>query len=88
MGLPIIATDIRGCREVVDHGTNGLLVPVREPSALVEALHDLIDDRDRRRAMGGASRDLAVARFDDRRQVAVTLETYSRLEGSRSADRS
>ncbi len=88
MGLPIIATDIRGCRQVVDHGTNGLLVPVREPSSLADAIHDLIDDRDRRRAMGGASRDLAVARFDDRHQVAVTLETYSRLDGSRSADRS
>lgn len=79
MGLPVIATDIRGCRQVVDHGITGLLVPVRDPSALAAAIEELIADTPRRRAMGEASRAKAVAEFDDRRQVAITLETYGRL---------
>ncbi len=40
MGLPVIATDIRGCRQVVDDGVNGLLVPVRDPSALAGAVSE------------------------------------------------
>ena len=86
MGLPIVATDIRGSRQVVDHDVNGLLVPVRDPSALVAAINDLIDGRDRRRVMGRVSRDLAVRRFDDRRQVTITVETYARLLRTPSID--
>ncbi|MDH3462995.1 MAG: glycosyltransferase family 4 protein, partial [Acidimicrobiia bacterium] len=48
MGLPVIATDIRGCREVVDPGVNGLLVPVRSPSDLAEAINILAVDSDLR----------------------------------------
>jgi glycosyltransferase involved in cell wall biosynthesis len=83
MGLPIIATDIRGCRQVVDHGVNGLLVPVRDAARLAAAITSLVDDPDRRRRMGEASRRRAVTEFDDRRQVATTLETYERLLGRR-----
>src|SRR6478736_3117230 len=39
-GLPIVATDIRGCRQVVDHGVNGLLVPVRDSTALGAAIEE------------------------------------------------
>ncbi|MCX7621335.1 MAG: glycosyltransferase family 4 protein, partial [Acidimicrobiales bacterium] len=38
MGLPVVATDIRGCRQVVDHGHTGLLVPVHDPVAIAEAV--------------------------------------------------
>ena len=44
MGLPVIATDIRGCRQVVDHGVTGLLVPARNPAALAEAIGRLASD--------------------------------------------
>ena len=43
MGLPVVATDIRGCREVVDPGVTGSLVPVRDPSALASTLLALSD---------------------------------------------
>lgn len=85
MGLPLILTDIRGCRQVVDDGTNGRLVPVRDPTALAEAIGDLIADPDRRAAMGAASRHKAQAEFDDRRQVATTLNIYRALLAVRSA---
>jgi lipopolysaccharide/colanic/teichoic acid biosynthesis glycosyltransferase/glycosyltransferase involved in cell wall biosynthesis len=79
MGLPVIATDIRGCRQVVDDGANGLLVPVRDAARLAAAIASLIEDTDRRQRMGEASRRRAVTEFDDRQQVATTLETYDRL---------
>ena len=37
MGLPVVATDIRGCRQVVEHGSTGLLVPPRDAAALTDA---------------------------------------------------
>lgn len=79
MGLPIVATDIRGCRQVVDHDRTGLLVPVRDPTALAAAIGALVSDENRRTSMGTAARDKAVAEFDDRRQVAITLEVYESL---------
>jgi len=79
MGLPVIATDIRGCRQVVDHDVNGLLVPVRDPAALGAAIGALVGDASRRRAMGAAARAKALAEFDDRRQIDITLGLYERL---------
>jgi glycosyltransferase involved in cell wall biosynthesis len=79
MGLPIVATDIRGCRQVVDHGTTGLLVPARAPRALASAIGGLVSDPQRRRAMGRAARRKALAEFDDRQQVRITLEVYEQL---------
>jgi glycosyltransferase involved in cell wall biosynthesis len=78
-GLAVVATDIRGCRQVVDHQKTGLLVPVRDPAALADAIETLAADPDRRRSMGLAARIRAEAEFDDRRVVARTLDTYRRL---------
>ncbi len=80
-GVPVVATDIRGCRQVVDHGTTGLLVPVRDGAALAVALETLARDPARRRAMAGASVTRAQAEFDDRRVIEITLEVYERLLG-------
>ena len=79
MGLPVVATDIRGCRQVVDDGRTGLLVPVRDPVALEDAVRRLAGDAKMRVAMGAAAREKALREFDDRRQIGVTLSTYERL---------
>ena len=42
-GLPVVASDIRGCRQVVDPGVTGTLVPARDPAALARALHRYAD---------------------------------------------
>jgi glycosyltransferase involved in cell wall biosynthesis len=78
-GLPIVATDIRGCRQVVDHGVTGLLVPVRSPAPLAGALSQLIGDAAQRRTMSAAATRRAIEEFDQRRQVATTSATYERL---------
>lgn len=81
-GLPVVATDIRGCRQVVDHGRTGLLVPVRDAVALTEAITTIATDADLRHGMERRARDKAVAEFDQTTQIRITLETYARLLGA------
>jgi glycosyltransferase involved in cell wall biosynthesis len=81
-GLPVIATDIRGCRQVVEHGANGLLVPLHDVEALALAVAELSGDPDRRAAMGARSLAKAVTEFDDRAVIRTTLDAYRRLPPS------
>jgi glycosyltransferase involved in cell wall biosynthesis len=83
MSLPLVATDIRGCRQVVDDGENGHLVPVGAPARLAAAIADVIEDPARREAMAKASREKALREFDDRRQIEITLRVYERLLAQR-----
>jgi glycosyltransferase involved in cell wall biosynthesis len=78
-GLPIVATDIRGCRQVVAHERTGLLVPVRDPSSLADAVQRLVDDPALRARLGAAASAKAVAEFDQQRVIDITLATYQRL---------
>jgi glycosyltransferase involved in cell wall biosynthesis len=84
MGLAIVATDIRGCRQVVHHDRNGLLVPLHDVDALTAALDRLVTDDDLRRRLGAAGPVAAAAEFDQRRVVERTLDAY-RLLGDRRA---
>lgn len=87
MGLPIVATDIRGCREVVDRGVTGLLVPVEDATAIAAAIEQLVRDPAARRAMGIAGRRKALRQFDQRRVIDRTLAVYDQLTRAASARR-
>jgi glycosyltransferase involved in cell wall biosynthesis len=78
-GLPVIATDIRGCRQVVTHGQSGLLVPLHDSARLATAITDLAVDPALRRRMGTAGRLKAEDDFDDRVVVAKTIDAYERV---------
>jgi len=78
MGVPVIATDIRGCREAVVDGSSGWLVPLQDPVALAAAIERAIDDPGRA-AMSANAVALAHERFDVHRQVDITLEGYTTL---------
>lgn len=80
-GKPIVATDVPGCRDVVRHGENGLLVPARQAAPLAEALARLIGDRDLRRSMGKRGRERVVAEFSIEIVAAETLQLYEELLG-------
>lgn len=79
MGRPVVATDIRGCRQVVVHGDSGVLVPVRDPVALAAALAGLAADEGKRRAMGIAARRRACTHFDQNRVIETTLGVYDEV---------
>lgn len=83
MGVPVYATDIRGCREVVDHRRTGELFPVRDPAAIVDALVRAAADREQLGRMAAAARAKAEVEFDDRRQVEITLQAYEDVLASR-----
>lgn len=78
-GLPVIATDIRGCRQVVSPGVTGLLVPRENPSRLAGAIEQLVADPVLRQHMGAAGRRKAETEFDDRVVVSKTLDAYERV---------
>jgi glycosyltransferase involved in cell wall biosynthesis len=81
-GLPLVATDIEGCRVVVREGVNGFLVPPRNPTALAYALERLLQDPSLRRRMGQASRHIAEVEFDERKVLAKWLALYERVLSS------
>jgi glycosyltransferase involved in cell wall biosynthesis len=74
MGRPVITTDAPGCRETVRDGANGILVPMRDVRALVDAMERLAGNPDLRAAMGAASRRLAEEKFDVRTVNRIILE--------------
>jgi len=78
-GLPIVTTDAPGCREVVEDGVNGILVPVRDSAALAAAIRKLVLDPALAARMGAASRQKALAQFDERIVLAHTLAVYREL---------
>jgi glycosyltransferase involved in cell wall biosynthesis len=78
-GRPIVATDTGGCREIVRHGENGLLVPPRDPEALAEALGVLIRDPELRARMGKRGRQIAERDFSVEKVIKETLAVYRGL---------
>lgn len=78
-GRAIVATDVPGCRDVVEDGVNGLLVPPNEPATLAQALARLLDDVALRKRMGAAGRQRVMAQFADRLIIAQIVEKYRRL---------
>ncbi len=87
LGVPCVATDIRGCRQTVEDGVTGRLVPPHDPQALAEALSELLQDDSRRLACGRAARRKALAEFDERQVFARVLTSYDRLLSGRRAGR-
>lgn len=78
-GKPVVATNIRGCREEVIHGVTGLLTPVRDPRALAEAIVYILGDEERASRMGEAGRRRARAEFSERAVVERQVEIYRQL---------
>ena len=76
-GRAVAATNVTGCRDAVRDGITGLLVPARDPVALAAALATLLRDRDMRRKMGAAGRQMAVDEFSTGRVNRDTWHVYA-----------
>lgn len=79
VGRPIITTDWPGCREAVVNGENGLLIPVKDSLALVEAIENLLKNPMDMALMGQAGRRMAEADFGVGGVVEKTLAVYRRM---------
>jgi glycosyltransferase involved in cell wall biosynthesis len=75
-GLPIVTTDVPGCRDVVTHGVNGLLVPPQDAQALADALEMLLNDPVLRDRMGNMGRQIALKHFSLDMIIRQTLLVY------------
>jgi glycosyltransferase involved in cell wall biosynthesis len=85
LGRPLVVTNVRGCRQVVDDGVTGRLVPVHDAGALADAVAAIAADDNLRFAMGRAGREKAVREFDEQTPIDITLGVYEQLLGPRSA---
>ncbi|NQV81968.1 MAG: glycosyltransferase family 4 protein [Alphaproteobacteria bacterium] len=81
-GRPIVASDIPGCREVVQDNINGLLVRPGDAGALARALSDLLKDPDRRREMGERGGKIAKENFDVESVAEETVSIYREILAS------
>lgn len=74
---PIVATDVPGCKEVVRPGVNGLLVPVRSPEALADAIADLLSSPERAAEFGDNGRRIVMSEFSLDKVIRSTLRLYN-----------
>jgi glycosyltransferase involved in cell wall biosynthesis len=78
-GCALVTTDVPGCREVVTHEEDGLLVPVRDGVALADGIERLVRDMALRQRLGRAARKKAMAEFDERIVISRTMDVYREL---------
>ncbi len=79
MSLPIVATNIRGCRQVVDDGVTGLLVKLHSVEELAEAIIKLVNDKNLRRQMGRLGYEKSRREFDESKVCRIVIDTYKNL---------
>jgi glycosyltransferase involved in cell wall biosynthesis len=81
-GLPIVACDVDGVRELIVDGQTGLLVPPRDPRALAAAIDRLASDREFARRLSAAARDKARTLMKAERMIDDLQRLYAELLGS------
>ncbi len=83
MGVPIVVTDIRGCREVIEIDRNGLLVPLKDSCALASALGKILSSPELAARYAAGARKVAEERFDERLVFDKVRGEYARLLGQK-----
>lgn len=86
VGRAVVASDVGGLREVVEHGTTGLIVPPADPAALAAALDRLVDDPGTRRRMGEAGR-LRARQYEAATVAPRVIEVFEDVVGQRAVAR-
>lgn len=76
---PIVTTDIPGCREIVRHNKNGLLIPPGDTQALIKSLQMLLQDADLRQNLGTCGRQIVEQEFSLEHVVQATFSVYAAL---------
>ncbi|MDR1975631.1 MAG: glycosyltransferase family 4 protein [Campylobacteraceae bacterium] len=79
MSKPIVTTDTVGCKEVVDDGENGFLVPIKDARSLADKIEILVNDKELMDKMGQKSRKKALKEFELKKVVKQYLELYEKM---------
>lgn len=82
-GLPIITTDVPGCRQMVHNGKNGVLVPAKNSHALAMAIKDLVENSGKRKKMGQESRNIAESKYSNE----MIIESFFRVYGFKGQEK-
>jgi glycosyltransferase involved in cell wall biosynthesis len=77
--VPAIVTNIGGCPEIIEHGKNGLIIPVRDISALYEGVVWMWDHPDERRKMGKYGRQMVFDRYDHNKMIQKLMSIHENL---------
>jgi glycosyltransferase involved in cell wall biosynthesis len=85
MMRPVVASDIRGCREVVLNRDTGLLVPPRDVPRLVAAIEALHKDRNLAARMGARARQHIIRNFNSKDVCGRLCEFYAQLDGAETS---
>lgn len=75
-GLPLIASDVNGINNMIEDGVTGILVPVKDPDALFQAMLLLSGDRDKRTTMSISARHYAEKHFSNKRMLNAYLQLF------------
>ncbi|MEK7779517.1 MAG: glycosyltransferase, partial [Pseudomonadota bacterium] len=78
-GLVLVTTDAPGCREVVTHEVDGLLIPIKNADALAAAIARIDDDLDLAVRLGEAAKTKALLEFDEKIVIQKTMAVYEEL---------
>jgi len=78
-GLPVVATDTAGFREVVDDGVTGFILADRKPETMAEKIMELLNNPDLRKEMGLAGRKKVLELYDWEKNISVMENLYKRL---------
>ena len=78
-GLPIVTTNTVGCKDVVEDGVNGFLVPIKNVDQLSKRILELIKSKDLRNKMGKASFNIASRKFSSEIINSQTLDVYNEM---------
>ena len=81
-GRPVVASATGGMSDWLEDGVNGLSAKPGDPSALADALNELLGDPARQQSMGNAGRQMAAARFSRERHVTGLLDAYAQARSN------
>jgi len=81
-GLPVVATNVGGNPEVVEHGHTGYIVPPKHPEKLADAIIEILSDKKKAKTMGANGRIIAQRNYSLERMCRAYEEIYWRLLGN------
>jgi glycosyltransferase involved in cell wall biosynthesis len=84
-GLPVVTTDIRGCREAAIHGRTGIVVPPKDAVALTDAVLRLLNSPADARCMGAAGRERAERLYDEKIVQQRFIAVFDSISGNPAA---